>query len=311
MTPLRIAVIGRTEMLLEAGRRIAAAGHTVSLVATCKESSHETIRAADFERWAAEIGATFLRGPDLSRTDAFEAIRLARCDVAISMNWVGLLPAAVRDCFPHGIYNTHPGDLPRFKGNACPNWAILMGEDKIGLVVHRMVDTLDAGPIALRAELSCTDMTTIGEVYGWLSLQIPELLLALVTAIAEQRLSLTEQPNNPGLGLRCYPRNPRDGRIDWNADSVTISRLVRASGKPFEGAFTLLDGERLIRVWTARRLETTEPFVAVPGQVLFKRDGDPVIATGKGMLQLTDVSFDASDADAKAAITASMRNRLV
>ena len=310
---LRVGVIGRTEMLFEAGRRILAAGHDILFVATCRASGHELKKEADYERWAADINARFLRGARLDQPDTIAALRETRCDVAISMNWTGLISPVVRAQFTYGIFNAHPGDLPRFKGNACPNWAILLGEDRVALTIHEMSDELDAGPVATKSYFPIDAETTIADVYDWLRSEVPIQFSNLIESIAQGKLNLTPQPTDRSLGLRCYPRRASDGRIDWTQSATNISRLVRASGRPFAGAFTMLEGDARLVVWGARVEPHHEPFVAVPGQVVRAADGDPVVATGDGLLRLTDLEQDGAVAtkSAKELVLSSLRNRLV
>lgn len=310
---LRVGVIGRTEMLFEAAQRIHDLGHEIPLVATCRTSGHELKTEADYEKWAAYINATFLRGPRLDQPDIIELLRKAHCDVAISMNWPGLISHAVRSQFSYGIFNCHPGDLPRFKGNACPNWAILLGEERVTLTLHQMSDELDAGPIAAKSNFPIDAETTIGDVYHWLRHEIPIQFSHLIQSIAQENVSLMQQPADPALGLRCYPRRASDGRIEWRHSAISISRLVRASGRPFAGAFTTLEGDTKVIVWGARVEAHHEPFVAIPGQVVRDSAGDPIIATGDGLLRLTELELDGSGTtkNAKQLVLKSLRNRLV
>ena len=310
---VRVAVIGRTGMLLEAGRRIASDGHEIGLVATCRSSGHEEAQEADFARWANDIGAPLVSKGRLDSPEILSAIASAGCDMAISMNWLSLLPASVRDCFRHGIFNAHPGDLPRFKGNACPNWAILTGEPHAVLTIHRMDDALDSGPIASKSSYPLGDTTTIADVYRWLHMAVPDAFVALVRSVAEGGLDLRPQNSNPEAGLRCYPRRPEDGRIEWKAPATEISRLVRASGKPFGGAFTYLEGSRRLTVWSADIVVAQEPFLAVAGQVASSIAGDPLICCGADYLRLTDVTLEGEDDPvvAKKLVLSSLRNRLI
>ena len=234
MQRLKIAILGRTEMLFDAGVRLHSAGHSIPFVATCKASGHELKSEHDFETWARDIGAAFVRGPRLQTSEMMDAIKRAGCDVAISMNWVELIPSQVRDAFRHGIYNAHPGDLPRYKGNACPNWAILLGEPHIALSIHRMVDALDSGPIAAKSYFPLGPQTSIGDVYDWLRAEVPSQFCAVIEALAAGSLLTTDQPELSEFGLRCYPRRPEDARIDWAEPAMHIHRLIRASGRPFD-----------------------------------------------------------------------------
>ncbi len=312
MRRLRLGVIGRTEMLLEAAHQAAAAGHEIALVATCRPSGHELATEADFEALAQASHAPFLRHRELTSTQGLEQVRAARCDLAISMNWLTLIPAALRDLFVHGVFNAHPGDLPRYKGNACPNWAILNGESSIGLVIHQMEDELDSGAIAARRFHALSPDTTIADVYDWLRLCVPEAFGEVITATARGTLQLSPQSTLAQDSLRCYPRRPEDGRIDWAQPVGAVDRLVRASGAPFSGAFTFLNGDRKLTILSARPVFSPAPFLAIPGQVAYARDGDPVIAANGGYLRLTDVRLDGSPdaATAKKTVLSSLRNRL-
>jgi len=312
MKRLRLGVIGRTEMLLEAARRALSCNHEIAFVATCKPSGHELTTEQDFEELARAAGAPFLRHRELTSKSGIEMAQSARCDLAISMNWLTLIPAHMRVLFGHGVFNAHPGDLPRYRGNACPNWAILNGESRVGLCVHRMEDELDAGAVAARRFFPLTPTSTIADVYEWLRLAVPEAFIDVIEAVAHARLGLAPQSIRPEDALRCYPRRPEDGLIDWTQPVEAIDRLIRASGHPFSGAFSFLEGQRKVTVWSAVRVFSPEPFLAIPGQVAYAVDGDPIIAGNGGYIRLTDVSVDGSAgaAAAKQAILSSLRNRL-
>lgn len=312
MSRLRIGIIGRTEMLLEAARRVMEAGHEIGLVATCRPSGHELAGEDDFERLARLGGAPFLRHRELTGAEGLSAIRTAGCDLALSMNWLTLIPPSVRSLFRLGVFNAHPGDLPRYKGNACPSWAIINGEDRIGLTIHQMDDGLDSGPVAAKRYFAVRPDSAIADVYDWLREAVPEAFLSVTAAAAHGDLRLEPQPAAPDASLRCFPRRPEDGRIDWTAPVATVDRLIRASGRPFDGAFAFLDGGRKVTIWSARPLLSGEPFLAIAGQVAYAVDGDPVIAGSGGFLRLTDIRMDgcADAADAKKQILSSLRNRL-
>lgn len=303
---MRIALIGRTVGLIEAGRRALARGHSIGLVWTAADSGGHAAGLADFQALARLAGAAFRVGrhipPDLPAA--------AGCELALSVNWPSLLPSSVLSAFPLGVLNAHAGDLPRYRGNACPNWAILQGEPHVGLCVHLMVEALDAGPVLLREHFPLGCDTYIGEVYRWIMARIPEMLVAAGEGLAEGRLRPV--PQDEAMALRCYPRRPSDGRIDWSASAETILRLVRATSRPFDGAWSMLEAERRLTVWRASHIDAGR-FLAVPGQVCFADRGMPVIATGEGCLRLDDMMVEGAEDEAAArrAVLRSLRHRLV
>lgn len=311
---MRIAVLGRSEVLLDAARKLATAGHEIALVGTCRSEAYYTAHESDFESFARDIGADFFCNPRVNSPEIVERLTSSRAELAVSWNWLTLIGAKAIAAFPHGILNIHAGDLPRYRGNAAPNWAILANEKSVGLCVHKMVPAaIDAGAVIQRDHFPLGPDTYIGEIYAWLGKCVPELLVRAVDAIASGSANWDEDVSDPSRGLRCYPRRPEDSRIDWRSSAEDIYRLVRSSSHPFAGALSTLEGERRLTVWRAAPRQHPGPFLAMPGQVLYAEEGDPVIATGSGVLRLTDIDLEgaADAAVAKTQVLKSLRQRLI
>lgn len=309
---MKIALLGRTEFLLETGKRLEQRGIEIPLVVTAPSESHYRASEEDFAKFAKEIGAKFWVARKLDAGDVDRLVE-SGADVALSVNWPFVLGQAVIGAFPHGILNAHAGDLPRYRGNACPNWAILMGESHMGLCVHFMEpDRLDSGPILARDRYPLDNATYIGDCYEWLGYRIPTLFVEAIEAMAQGR-SGEPQPREPHTTLRCYPRRPEDGRIDWKQPVESIHRLIRASSRPFPGAFSFLEGEERVTIWRSEVFQAREAFLAVPGQVLFRQENDPVVACGSGALRLTEAAIESglTGEEAKQRIGVRLRSRLI
>jgi methionyl-tRNA formyltransferase len=266
----------------------------------------------DFAELAKAIGADFVNDVAISRSENVERLRSYGCDVAISVNWLTILNQRVLEIFPAGILNAHAGDLPRFRGNACPNWAILVGEPYVGLCIHKMAVELDAGPVIVRDKFPLTSGTYVGEVMDWVDDRVPVLFTDALAKIAGGEITFEEQSTDPGLALRCFPRRPEDSRIDWRWPAEQVMKMVRASSHPYSGAFAFLEAGSKVTIWRAQIIEVKEATLAIPGQVCFVRDKHPVIACGKGFVALVDVSLEGVEgsAQANAKISKSLRNRL-
>jgi methionyl-tRNA formyltransferase len=304
---MRIGVLGRTSWLIASAEAVAAAGHDISFVQTCAPESYYQTDALEYEALAKRHGAPFLSEPSIRK--AMEFWRSSGTEACISLNWPTLIPEAALGVFVHGILNAHAGDLPRYRGNACPNWAILNFEARVGLTIHRMTKELDAGPCLYKTHMPLDEETYIGDIYAWLAAAIP---LAFVAAI--DRLSGPDVlPANADVRpLRAFPRRPEDARIDWRAPTRAILALVRASSHPFDGAITALEGQEIIRVFRATRFLPDFDFLAVPGQVCLSNRGNPVIATGDGMVEIEECSSSSGGSEeTKRAMLRSLRNRLL
>jgi len=264
---MRIAAIGRTNWLFDSIVALKDAGHSIVLVATSKAAPEYGVGEHDFEKLAKNLDCRYFCDVSLNRPEHVELIRSLKADVAISVNWPTLIGRDVFQLFRHGIVNAHAGDLPRFRGNACPNWAILSGEDKVVLTLHQMSEGLDAGPILSKKALRISEDTYIADVYKFLSAVIPDAYVEAMAGLASGNLIPHAQSLAPMDSLRCFPRLPADGEINWEFSAQTIVRLVRASAEPFSGAFTYLAGNKLI-VWRAHSGKLDYPYLGVPGQVV-------------------------------------------
>ena len=303
---MRIGVLGRTNWLIRSAEMVAAAGHEISFVQTCPPEAYYRTDAAEFETLAKRHGAIFLSEPSVRKS--LEFWKSTGTDTCISLNWPTLIPRDALDVFEHGILNAHAGDLPRYRGNACPNWAILNFEARVGLTVHRMTEELNSGPCLYKTHLPLNEETYIGDIYAWLQKAIP---LAFVEAIDRLSGPGFLQQDADVRPLRAFPRRPEDARIDWRATTREILALVRASSHPFEGAATTLEGREIIRVFRATRFLPEFDFLAVPGQVCLSNDGNPVIATGDGMMEIEECASSLGGSEeTKRTILRSLRNRL-
>lgn len=295
---MRVGLIGRTRWLLTTAELVSREGHEIAFICTTPEMSGG-VGIDDFRRFAEPRGIPLHVGVRLSDLEL-------DADVCLSVNWVTLLRRQFLEKFEHGVLNAHAGDLPRYRGNATLNWAILSGEKQACLTVHRMVEELDAGPIALkvyRPILPDDDMTTLT---AWLDQVVPSTLVEALNGLQAGTLRLT--PQDPSIRpLRVYPRKPEDSRIDWRASVESVVRLVRASAPPFAGARTELEDGREVILTRARRFVPDFDYLALPGQVCFSWDGNPVIAAGDGMVEIVECVDDTAT---KGAILSSLRNRL-
>ena len=299
-------------MLLDTAELLRLDGHQISLVVTCRASDGHTASEADFERFAALTGAEFIQTQDLNRHEIVQRLRQVGADVGVSVDWVNLIGPGACAAFPHGILNAHGGDLPRYRGNSPVAWAILNGESTVGLTIHRMdPDQVDAGPIAMKEYFALTDRTRIREVFDFIERMVPRMYREAVGRLSQGTLRLTPQSHDPDKVLRCYPRHPVDGLIEWTKPAVYLCRLVRATSEPFGGAFTYLRETR-VTVWRARPIPWSVPSLAVPGQVVSRdaNTGEVGVATGNGVLVLEELEMLGPGRTLPISVIRSSRDRL-
>jgi methionyl-tRNA formyltransferase len=305
---MRVGIIGRTGILLKSAEALREAGHELAFIATCKAELFYDKNEIDFQNYSSRLNIPFFNTLDLeSKIDSISALK---ADICISINWLKLLDESFLSIFPLGILNTHAGDLPRYKGNAAVNWAILNFEQRVALTIHKMEKELDSGPYILKEFMKIDDQTYVGDIYQWLSETIPIKFVDAIKLITQK--SFIEQ-NKKIRSLRTYPRKPEDSRINWSWNRKTILSIIRASSHPFNGAFCYLNN-MASRVVIYRASEYTSDFdyLAIPGQVCFQVDGNPIVATQDGLIEIEEYKVYNSGIEVtKESITKSMRNRLI
>lgn len=306
---MRVAIIGRSEVLYDTMLHLMNAGHEIVCILTSKEAPEYTRNADDYRRLAEARGIPFAQGPMIIEHLGF--FKSVSADIAVSINYTGVVPQSVIDIFPLGVLNAHGGDLPRYRGNACQAWAILNGENRIGLCIHKMIgDELDSGDIIAREYLSIDLNTKIGEVWGWIVERTPNLMLEALKYLSKNESYILErQSKEPKLSLRCYPRRPEDGRIDWHRPAIEVLRLINASNKPYAGAYCELEGEKLI-IWDANLIIDDQVYCAVPGQITAISGNSVEVACYSGRLRINAVEYD-KKIITPAEIIRSIRTRLL
>ena len=208
-----------------------------------------------------------------------------RPDLIFSFYYRHMIPMRLLAPAALGAVNMHGSLLPKYRGKAPVNWAVLNGEDHTGATLHHMVANADAGDIVDQERVPIGARDTAAEVTQ--------------RAVAAARLVLERQLDNLLLGIAPRTpqnhadatyfggRRPEDGRLDWHWPGRRIFILIRAVTRPYPGAFTdMADGRRLL-IWWAE--PETGPRAGAPGQIL---NGNPLrIATGDGVLTVTDFEW--------------------
>ena len=150
---------------------------------------------------------------------------------------------------------------------------------------------LDSGDIITRDYLSVDHDTKVTQVWEWMVQRTPELMVEAITRLSsDPDYVLERQSKDPKDALRCYPRKPEDGRIDWHQTALNILSLIITSNKPCAGVFCDFEGEKLI-IWDEELVYEDEVFCAVPGQVTKSGEGFVEVACGERKLRLLRIEF--------------------
>jgi len=210
------------------------AGLEVPLVVTHRDDPAE-------KRWYASV-ADFGRKHGLPvfedvKTELLEKeIAAIKPDFIFSFYYRKMLPLALLKMARRGAFNMHGSLLPKYRGRAPLNWAILKGETETGATLHEMVEKPDAGRIVDQQAIPIGPDETAVEVFAKLTGAAESVLRRNIQSFIKDQISL--KPNDLSKGSYYGRRTAEDGRIDWSKSAAEIHNLVRAVAPPFPGAFT-------------------------------------------------------------------------
>ena len=223
-----------------------------------------------------------------------ERIAALRPELILSVYYRHMISSKILGLAPLGAFNIHGSLLPKYRGRAPINWAVLHGESRIGMTLHRMVRSADAGAIVDQEGVDIGPRDTAEQAFRKVLPCARRILNrqidALLAGIAR------EVPQDDSRATYFSGRRPEDGRIVWTQTSAQIFNLIRAVTDPYPGAFTDFEGTQLMVWW----VETDSPAVRQhpkrppdrprhPGEILSL---DPlVVATGDGAIELTRVEW--------------------
>lgn len=224
----------------------------VALVVTHHDNPEETIWFASVAAFCAQHGIACIAPDSAAAIGLFEQVQKAKPDVLFSFYYRHMLPPALLELAPSGAFNMHGSLLPKYRGRAPVNWAVLHGETVTGATLHVMAAKPDAGDIVAQSTVSIlpddTAHNVFGKVVGAAQQALEEFLPLMLKRQTPRRV------NDLSKGSYFGGRTAADGLIDWTQPAQVVYNLVRAVAPPYPGAWTLLAGQRLI-VAKARLLD--------------------------------------------------------
>jgi methionyl-tRNA formyltransferase len=263
-------------------RRLADGPHRVVGVVVRADPSEDSL-----EREARRAGIPVLQPPGVNDQEVLQAVAGWSPDLCLSIAYNQILRARMLAVAPLGAVNFHAGMLPFYRGRNVITWAILNGEEAIGLTAHFMDTGVDTGDIILQRSLPIGWTDDYGVILGRVVREMPSLVSEAVDAIACGRYQRRPQAHLPGTYFGG--RGPGDEWLDWSESSRRLHNKVRAIARPGPGARTLL-GEETVLVWKAYYDPRWPTYIATPGQVVGRSRGDGVLVkTGDSTLLLQEV----------------------
>ena len=253
-------------------------GAEISLIFTHEDSLTEQIWFSSVRELAEANKIPYLTS-SINEPENIEKVRQIAPDFLLSFYYRNMIKPELLEIPTRGALNLHGSWLPKYRGRVPVNWAVINGETETGATLHYMVAKPDAGDIVDQEKVAITFTDTAYDVFG----KVTDAAVTVLQRVWPRLVngSAGRIPMDLAAGSYFGGRKPEDGRIDWTKSAVQIYNLIRGVTHPYPGAFTEVNGKKLI-VWSARPLAGG----GTPGQVVSL---NPLcIGTGNGLLELTN-----------------------
>src|SRR6201990_2409213 len=276
--PLRLIFMGTPDFSVPTLLELVAYGHEIAAVYTRapKPGGRRglTLQPTPVEQEARRLGIPVLTPSTLKTPEAMEQFRAHDADAAVVVAYGMILPQAILDAPKLGCFNLHASLLPRWRGAAPINRAIMAGDAESGVMVMKMDVGLDTGDVAMAERLPITDAMTASDLHDGLSRLGADLMVRAMAALERGGLQLVKQAEE---GVTYAAKIEKaEARIDWSKPAREVLRHIHGLS-PFPGAWSEIAGGEAARV-KVLRCELSNGS-GVPGSVL---DDHLTIACGEG-----------------------------
>jgi methionyl-tRNA formyltransferase len=244
------------------------AGIQIDLVVTHQDDPNENVWFGSVAQLCEEKKIPYITPNANQLMDLIPQIQKLSPDYLFSFYYRHMIPAELLACAKIAALNMHGSLLPKYRGRAPVNWAILHGETETGATLHIMEVKPDAGDIVGQSAVSIGADETATEVFG----KVSQAAVAVMNQVLPELVQghIPRKPNNLAGGSYFGGRKPADGQILWHQTAQQVHNLVRAVAPPYPGAFTDWQGQRMI----VARTSLEGPF---PGQLDLQASGIQVV----------------------------------
>ena len=257
-------------------------GAEISLIFTHEDSPMEEIWFQSVRELADQHGIPYLT-TDINDPANVARVREIAPAFIFSFYYRHMILPEVLAIPRLGALNLHGSYLPKYRGRVPVNWAVINGETETGATLHYMVEKADAGDIVDQEKVPIAFSDTALDVFAKLTDAAVAVLARAWPLLREERAPRIAM--DLAAGNYCGGRKPADGRIDWGKSAVQIYNLIRGVTHPYPGAFTFLDGKKVV-IWQAWPVEGCGKL----GRIMSY--SPLLVATGEGLLEIRSLQIE-------------------
>ncbi|MCI5873896.1 MAG: methionyl-tRNA formyltransferase [Clostridiales bacterium] len=286
---MRVIFMGTPDFAVETLEEIIKAGHEVVLVVSQPDKAvgrSKALRYTPVKACAIEHGIEVYQPEKVREAACVEYLRGYAPDIIIVEAFGQIIPKAILDMPRYGCVNVHASLLPKYRGAAPIQWAVINGDMVTGVTTMRMNEGLDTGDMILKQEVIIREDETGGSLFEHLSKVGAKLCVKTMEAIEAGTATYTPQNDEEATHTKKIYKEL--GSIDWTRDAKTIECLIRGLD-PWPSAYTRLN-DKTLKIWKAKVIPGESD--TAPGCIVKVEKAGITVQTGEGMLLLTEIQLE-------------------
>lgn len=268
--------VGTLEALIEAG-------HEIVLVVTQPDKPKGRggkMQYTPVKEVAVAHDIPVYQPKKMKEPECVETLRGYQADVCVVVAFGQILPKEILEMTPYGCINVHASLLPKYRGAAPIQWAVIDGEEVSGVTTMQMDEGLDTGDIILKAQVPLDEKETGGSLFDRLAAEGAALCVKTLKALEDHTATWTPQGDSSTSYAKMLTKDL--GNIDWSQAAVNIERLVRGLN-PWPSAYTNWQGKTM-KIWEAE--VSAKEGEALPGTIIQVDKDGFYVQTGQGSLKI-------------------------
>lgn len=281
---MRIIFMGTPDFSVGTLDALIEAGHEIALVVTQPDKPKGRggkMQYTPVKEVAVEHGIPVYQPRRIREPECIEELRKYNADIMVVIAFGQILPKEILEMTPYGCINVHASLLPKYRGAAPIQWAVINGEKVSGVTTMQMNEGLDTGDMILKTEVVLDEKETGGSLHDKLAAAGAKLCVETLKALEEKTATWEAQGESTTEYAKMLDK--KMGDIDWNQSAVSIERLIRGLN-PWPSAYTDWNG-KVMKIWEAEVVEKqTEE---VPGTIVDVEKGGFLVQTGMNCLKVT------------------------
>lgn len=286
---MKIIFMGTPDFAVGTLKALIESEHEVCAVVTQPDKQKgrgKVLQATPVKEIAAEAGIPVYQPRRVKEPEFLQMLDEIRADVIVVVAFGQIIPKEMLNMKPYGCINVHASLLPKYRGAAPIQWAVIQGEKESGVTTMQMDEGLDTGDMLLQAVIPLEKKETGGSLYDKLKQEGAELLMQTLEGLQNGSIMARKQGETTTEYAKMLKKEM--GLIDWNKDAIEIERLIRGLN-PWPSAFTHFNGKTL-KIWQADVMEGNTG--KQPGTITGISKDSIQVQTGNSVLSLRELQIE-------------------